>query len=110
MRINPNTGMPFTPEGFEWRITTTVYNEGFRVDLVPEHSTGISSYSPDSAYIHWGWVGDFKPQHRVTHRDLRVAAAKILRARRKRLKNEDRGAQSLERLVGTYPPKKLGGI
>lgn len=110
MRINPSTGMPFTPEGFEWRVSPNVRNDGFRVDLVREGARGYDAYSPDCAYIHWGVVGDFKPQHRVTNRDLRVAAAKVLRTRRKRLENEARGHQARERLVGTYPPKKLGGV
>lgn len=102
--IDPNTGMPALNPGWEWRISATACNEGFRVDLYREGDRS-DAYNKDSAYVHSS-VG-FKPQHQVTQYDLQKVAYKILREREKRLQNEETGRQARERLVGIYPPKTL---
>lgn len=102
--IDPNTGMPLLNPGWEWRISATTYNDGFRVDLyrIGDRPT---AYNKDSGYVFSG--SDIKPQHRVTQYDLQKVAYEILREREMRLRNEETGRQARERLVGNYPPKTL---
>lgn len=102
--IDPNTGMPLLNPGWEWRISATPGNSGFRVDLYREGFRS-DAYNEDSDFVFSGCR--MKPQHQVTQYDLQKVAYKILGKRETRLRNEEMGRQARERLVGNYPPKTL---
>lgn len=105
--IDPETNLPYPPEGYRWKIETTCRNEGFRVALYSAHESSRFQIADYTGYIH-GFFDGFKPQHKVTPRDFRRAAIKVLKEREKDLKNKATGEQARSRFVGTYPPKKLG--
>lgn len=108
MIIDPNTNMPYPPEGYKWLIQPTALNDGFRVLLLEETTPEKKWWSCEDSEPVWGGFG-FIPQHKVQPRHLRKAAKKILKKRAKKLRDTALGEIARGRYAGEYPPNKLGG-
>lgn len=103
--IDPRTGLPLAPEGYEWRVESVSDNKGFRLVLIKSDHKRFDFGDSESI---WGTLlMDYIPQHKVRPRHFRKAARVLLKKRAKRLVNEATGHVSREKYVGVYPPKKL---
>jgi hypothetical protein len=112
--INPETGMPYAPEGMFWRVFSDGWSESVSVQLRRTKRWGRSEWigqgradthiwkqDPREDPDNWSYT---QADRETIEQRIRVAATDILRRRDKKREKQS----AIAKVVGDYPPNKLG--